>query len=46
MSIFIVEGKGCMWVVNVVKAEESKHIFPRSLLDAIMQDGGIREKKG
>ena len=45
MSIFIVKGKGCMWVVDVVKAEESKYIFPRSLLHATMQDGSIRERK-
>jgi len=28
-----------------MKATETKHIFPKSLLDATMQDGGIRERR-
>jgi len=45
MFISIVEGKEGIQEIEVVKAEETKHIFPKSLLSATMQDGSIRERK-
>jgi len=45
MSISIAQGKGCMWVVDVIKAAETKCIFLESLLGATMQNGSIREKE-
>ena len=32
-------------VVEYVKAEEEKCLFPKSLLSTTMQDGGIRERR-
>ena len=45
MSISIVEGKEGIQEIEVVKAEETKHIFPKSLLSATIQDGSIRERR-
>jgi len=45
MFISIVEGKECIWTVNVIKAEERKCIFLRFLLGATIQDSGIRERR-
>ena len=44
MFISIVEGKKGIWEI-VVKAEETKCIFPKSLLGTTMQDSGIRERR-
>ena len=45
MFISKVESKEFIWVLVVVKAEERKCIFPRFLLGATIQDGGIRERR-
>ena len=45
MSISIAKGKGCIWVVDVVKVKERKCIFPKSLLGTTIQDSSIRERR-
>ena len=45
MSISIAEEKEDIYKVEVVKAEETKYIFSKSLLGATIQDSSIREKR-
>jgi len=44
-SIATMRGKGAIWTVEEVKAEERNCLFPKSLLGATIQDGGIRERR-
>ena len=44
-SITILVGKWSIWGIVELKAEGENCIFPKTLLDATMQDGGIRERR-